>query len=54
MKIDHREGEQKFPNYGEDKWLEKKQGRQGSPRDLLYFLLPIAAVAIASFLMRGY
>lgn len=53
--IDHDPNENvKFPDYGDRKWAKEKFGENPSPSDLLYYLLPIAAVAIALFLWRGY
>jgi len=53
--IEHNPNEHmKFPNYGERKWAEGKFGERPSPGNLFAFLLPIAAVAVAMFLWRGY
>lgn len=52
--IDHDPHENdKFPNYGERAWAEKKYGKPGTPADLISYLLPIAAVAVALFLWRN-
>lgn len=53
--IDHDPNEnRKFPDYGERKWAREKFGKDPEPMDLLYYLAPIAAVAIVMFLWRGY
>ena len=52
--IDHDPNNRKFPDYGERKWAEGKFGERPSPGNLFAFLLPIAAVAVAMFLWRGY
>lgn len=52
--IDHDPDENtKFPDYGDRQWAKKKFG-DPKPSDLLFYLLPIAAVAIAMYLWRGY
>ncbi len=52
--IDHDPNENaKFPDYGDRKWAKEKFG-DPKPADLFYYLLPIAAVAVALFLWRGY
>ena len=53
--IDHDPKEhRKFPDYGDRQWAEKKFGDNPTPSDLFYYLLPIAAVAVAMYLWRGY
>ena len=53
--IDHDPNEHaKLPDYGERQWAKDKFGEKPSPSDLFYYLLPIAAVAVAMFLWRGY
>lgn len=53
--IDHDPNEnRKLPNYGERDWARQKYGRDANPGDLLYFLIPIAVIAVAMFLWRGY
>lgn len=53
--IDHDPHENvKFPDYGERKWARDKYGAEPRPSDLLYFLIPIIAVAVAMYLWRGY
>lgn len=51
--IDHDPNEHaKLPDYGERQWAKDKFGEKPSPSDLFYYLLPIAAVAVALFIMR--
>lgn len=53
--IDHDPNEnRKFPDYGDRQWAKKKFGENPTPADLIYYLLPFAAVAVAMFLWRGY
>jgi len=53
--IDHDPDEhRKFPDYGDRKWAQEKFGPNPNIGDMLYHLLPIAAVAIAMYLWRGY
>lgn len=55
--INHDPGEDarpKVPDYGERKWARDKFGGEPKPSDLLRFILPIAAVAVAMYLWRGY
>lgn len=53
--IDHDPNENvKFPDYGDRQWAKSKFGENPKPSDLFYYLLPIAAVAVAMYLWRGY
>lgn len=53
--IDHDPHEHlKIPGQGEKQWAKAKWGREPTPMDLLWYILPIAAVAIVLHLMRGY
>jgi hypothetical protein len=53
--IDHDPNENvKLPDYGDRAWAKKKFGENPQPADLIYYLIPIAAVSIALYLIRGY
>ena len=53
--IDHDPNEHhKYPDYGERRWAKDKFGEEPRPADLFYYLVPIAAVAVALFIWRGY
>jgi hypothetical protein len=53
--IDHDPNEHvKVPDYGDKQWAKDKFGENPKPADLFYYLLPIAAVAVAMYLWRGY
>lgn len=53
--IDHDPKEHvKIPDYGDRQWAKDKFGEKPTTSDLFYYLLPIAAVAIAMYLWRGY
>lgn len=52
--VEHRKTEGRYPDYGEKGWAEKKYGREASPGDFFAFLIPIAAVAVAMYVWRGY
>jgi len=53
--IDHDPHEHlKIPGQGEKQWAREKWGREPTPMDLFWYILPIAAVAIALHIWRGY
>lgn len=55
MQIDHDPNEnKKFPDYGEREWAKKKFGAEPQLTDLLYYLIPLAAVTIVLHWIRGY
>jgi hypothetical protein len=53
--IDHDPAENKnLPGQMERQWARHKYGRDATPADLFYYVLPFAAIAVAMFLWRGY
>ena len=53
--IDHDPKEHlKVPGQSERHWARQKYGRDATPTDLFYYILPFAAVAIAMMIWRGY
>jgi hypothetical protein len=53
--IDHDPKESEgLPGKGEREWARQKFGNDVGPKDLIYYLLPFLAVAVAMFLWRGY
>jgi hypothetical protein len=53
--IDHDPNEnRKFPDYGDRQWAKEKFGENPRPLDLVLYLAPTIAIAVAMYIWRGY